>query len=238
MRTHTILWIAVALAAVLPLLAGPQTDEQEPLGDVARQVRQNRQKAPKPGKMYTNDDIPATAPMPTPPPEAASGKPAEGEKASDSAAKPASPETAQEKPAPDSKVPESGVKDRDYWQAKFKAAREALARAKEEQQLAEDELNLLQVQEAREFSAAATNDTAAKEELDKKIRDKQAEVDAKKAATETAQKALDDLENAFRESGAPEEWSVTESAPTPEYGPPPVKPAAPQSPNDGGRTLP
>jgi len=236
MRIHKIFWVAAVIAAALPWSAVGQTD-QESLGDVARQARQQRQKAPKPGKVYTNDDIPAVAPMPTPPPEPASGKTAEGATANDSATKPASPEAAQEQPAPEAKAPEPAVKDRGYWLAKFKVAREALAKAKEEQQLAEDELNLLQVQEAREFGAAATFDTAAKDELDQKIRGKQAEVEAKKTATETAQKALDDLENGFRDSGAPEDWSVTESAPTPKYGPRPIEPAAPPSPDNGGQPL-
>ena len=237
MQTSKSLWLIAALTLALPLLGNPQSGQQEPLGDVARQLREQKPKAAKPAKVYTNDDIPATTPLPAPSAEPDSGKPAENGKAND-VAKAASPITAAEKPAPESTAPEPAVKDREYWQAKFKSARETLARAKEVEQLSEDELNLLQIQEARDFSAAATLDTAAKDELDKKIRDKQSEVEAKKAVTEAAQKALDDLERAFQESGAPEEWSVTESAPAPEYGPPPIEPAVPPSPTEGGRTLP
>ena len=216
MRTLPILWIMAGLAATLPLAAAQQTCQQESLGDVARQVRQERQKAPKPAKVFTNDDIPpAVAPASGP----GSEKPAEGEKTKESAAQPPSPETAPEKGTSESGPSEAAMKDRVYWQAKFKTAREALAKAKEEQQLAEDELNLLQIQQARDFSAAATFDTTAKDQLDAKIRDKQSQVEAKKAATEEAEKTLDALDRAFKESGAPEEWSVTESPLPPDPAP-------------------
>ncbi|MGH7248746.1 MAG: hypothetical protein ACREH9_11625, partial [Pseudomonadota bacterium] len=82
------------------------------------------------------------------------------------------------------------------WQRRLDAARARLARAKEEQQLAEDELTLLQSQQARELAAGTTGEAAAK------IADKKAEVDSKREATEKAQKELDDLEKKFEQSGA------------------------------------
>jgi hypothetical protein len=81
-----------------------------------------------------------------------------------------------------------------------------VARVKEQQQLAEDELNLLQIQQAREM------DPIAKQDLDTKVQAKQSEVDINKATTDAAQKNLDDLAKEFKDSGAPEEWSQTEHA--------------------------
>ncbi len=93
---------------------------------------------------------------------------------------------------------------REYWQSRFKYARQAFAKAEEEQRLAEDELNLLQIQQARELNAEAAG------ELEKKIAAKKTEVDSKSAATAKAQQALDALEKELADSGAPEDWSKTE----------------------------
>jgi ribonuclease HII len=79
-----------------------------------------------------------------------------------------------------------------------------LADAKERQQLAENELNLLQIQDAREL------DPATKAELAEKIKAKENEVPQTRAATEEAQKNLENLQNEFKASGAPDEWSETE----------------------------
>jgi chromosome segregation ATPase len=90
---------------------------------------------------------------------------------------------------------------KEYWQARFQSARARLADARERQQLAEDELNLLQIQDARELNSNL------KADLDAKIKPKEDEVSQNRVATEEAQKALDDLRKEFQASGAPEEWS-------------------------------
>ena len=212
MRKTSMLLVIAGLAAALPLVAGQQSEPSqtpESLGDLARQVREQRAKAPqKPVRVITNDDLPAR-------PQGAEGpsvaaqmpeNPAGGEKPNpaEAAAKPASPESPQEKPGAQPESPEGKVKDYEYWQGKFKEARKTLARAKEEQQLAEDELNLLQIQQARELGPDA------KDELGTRAHNKELEVAAEQAATDKAQKALDDLEQEFSDSGAPEEWSKTD----------------------------
>lgn len=93
---------------------------------------------------------------------------------------------------------------REYWQRRFRSARETLARAQEDQRLVEDELNLLQIQQARELN------TDAAAEFEARIAAKKAEVQVQTAATAKAQEALDNLENEFAASGAPEEWTKTE----------------------------
>jgi hypothetical protein len=62
----------------------------------------------------------------------------------------------------------------------------------------------LQIQQVREI------DPDLKAQLTAKVQDKQSEVDVNKATTEAAQKALDDVEKAFQDSGAPEDWNQTE----------------------------
>src|SRR5208283_3896408 len=115
--------------------------------------------------------------------------------------KPATPPSSEETSSKPPESPEDKVKTRDYWQGKFKAARQDVAKAKEQQQLGEDELNLLQIQQVREIEPSAKADLTAK------VQAKQSEVDTNKAATEAAQRALDDLEKIFKDSGAPEDWS-------------------------------
>jgi hypothetical protein len=98
----------------------------------------------------------------------------------------------------------SGVKkgSEEYWRLRFKAAREALARAQEEQQLAENELALLQSQQAHEI---ASGGAAA---FDPQIAGKQVEVESKRAASEQAERDLDALEHEFKGSGSPQAWSA------------------------------
>jgi hypothetical protein len=201
----TIVLLAIVLsvgAGLLPAQAPPS------LGDLARQIREQRDKdAKKAARVFTNDNLPAPTPgepvsqSPLPPPPPATK--------SDTAA------TVATKPAPAAhgtgstpSTPAAGqAQTRDYWQEKFKQARQDVAHAKELQQLSEDELNLLQIQQVREIDA----DTKAI--LDAKVQAKQSQVDLNRATTEAAQKNLDDLEKAFKESAAPEEWSQTEPPP-------------------------
>ena len=204
----TLLATILLLAAALPLAA--QSAPQESLGDVARQLREQHSKdTQKATKVFTNDNLP---------------EPKFGEAVSSSSAsveKPATPASATAKPAtpPPSgeagrKPPEpAGDKDKshDYWQGKFKAARQDLAKAKEQQQLSEDELNLLQIQQVREMNPDP------KAELTTRVQAKQSEVEVNRATTEAAQKAVDDMEKEFRDSGAPDDWSVTDQ-PTPPAG--------------------
>jgi hypothetical protein len=189
MRRVTLLFTILVFAAAIPLHA--QTPQQESLGDLARQVRAQQDKSPKKAtKVFTNDNLPAAKPgeavsSSPPPPESKSSEPQETDSSS-------------------SESKGEGIHTKDYWQAKFKAAREDVAKAKAAEQLSDDELNLLQIQQAREI------DPTTKADLTNKVQAKQSDVDLLKATTAAAQKALDDLEKSFKDSGAPEDWSKTD----------------------------
>ena len=190
------------LSVAVPLLARPQ--QQESLGDLARQLRaQKETETRKATKVYTNDNLPAPRPG-----EALNSLPPAPEDKPNprqpSLAKPAPAPSSEETGSKQSESPEDSAKTRDEWQEKFKAARQDLAKAKEQQQLSEDELNLLQIQQVREI------DPAAKADLTAQVQAKQSEVDVNKGATDAAQKALDDLEKEFKASGAPDDWSQTD----------------------------
>jgi len=200
MGRTTLLFTILMLSAALPLVAPPQ--QQESLGDKARQLRERHDKDGKNAtKVFTNDNLPAPIPgeaITSLPPQPTPSTPAQ------TTSKPATPPSSQETSSKQPESPEDKAETRDYWQGKFKAARREVAKSKELQQLAEDELNLLQIQQAREM------EPNAKADLTSKVLAKQSEVETNKAATEAAQKTLDDLEKAFKDSGAPDDWSQTD----------------------------
>lgn len=193
----------------LPLLATPQ----QSLGDLARQLRQEQRKSGlKATKVYTNDNLlprspdegrTATSGIPSPPANTSSDK-AQAELDSSQADKQTSKASETGQAAGKSETPEDKINTKEYWRAKFKSARAQLADAKERQQLSEDELNLLQIQDA------STLDPTLKAELAEKIKAKEDEVSQGRTATEEAQKFLEDLQTKFKHSGAPDEWSETE----------------------------
>jgi len=186
--------------AVLALLLGLPISlaAQQSLGDVARHLREQKEKsAKKPVKVYTNDNLPTHPPEEKPPGAAETASP-------EASKQPASAQPAEGQGAEKPAAPEDKKKTKEYWQGRFKPLRAQLASAQEQQQLVEDELNLLQVQLARAL------DPNSQADLNAKVKAKQGEVDEKRAATDKVKTALADLEKEFQDSGAPEDWSKTE----------------------------
>jgi hypothetical protein len=188
----------LAFAVAVPLCAAtPQS-----LGEIARKLREQRKEAGvKPVKVFTNDNLPARPPSEGP--TASSGMAAApAETATE--AKPAAPAEAtgqQSEAKPE--TAEDKMKTKEYWQSAFGAARAALAQAQEQQQASEDELNLLQIQQAQ------TMDMVTKGQLGQQVSAKQVEVTSKREETQKAREALDKLQKEFDESGAPKDWSKT-----------------------------
>jgi hypothetical protein len=191
--------VFLAVVLGLPVLAAAQ----QSLGDLARALREQRDKAAKkPTKVYTNDDLPALPPGQRQPPAAGFSSAPPAPQPFPEVRGPAQPAGGAGGGKPESLGDKKRTKD--YWQGKFKPLRGELAKAEEDQQLVEDELNLLQIQAARELNATA------KQELEEKIKDKQATADAKRAVTAPVRKKLQDLEKEFKDSGAPDDWSKTD----------------------------
>lgn len=190
----------LVLALGLPISLGAQ----QSLGDLARQLREQREKSPKKAvKTYTNDNLPARPPGEGP--TASTGMSTEAEaKANPPSTAEAAGKTAEGQESEKTGSSEDKEKTKEYWQGRFKALRGQLAKAQEALQLTKDELNLLQIEDARAI------DPNAKTDLDAKVRAKQGEVDTNQAAVDKVKKQLDDLEKEFADSGAPEDWSKTE----------------------------
>lgn len=191
--------LILAGAALVALLFASLAVAQD-LGDLARQEKAKRAKqTKKPAKVFTNENMPARPP-------------GEGPTAATYISPDAPPDQAPPANVPIPGAPEIKAADdkqdkqgsKELWQGKFKGAKQQISAAEDTQRLSEDELSLLQIQQAREFDADTLRD------LETKIKDKTADVEARRAQTDKAKKALEALEKEFKESGAPADWGKTE----------------------------
>jgi hypothetical protein len=195
----------IVVSLLMLVSAGLAVAAEQSLGDIARQFKQERSKETrKAAKLYTNDNLPPPAPWEevTPPQAAAKATPQAETRLNEPGVAPTPSAPAGEKP--------DNQRTREYWQERFSAARRELAEVESSRRLAQDELSLLQIQQAREL------DPEIQSQLAGKIQAKQSEVAAIQARVEVAQKALDDLQKEFAASGAPTEWSETEEKPSSE----------------------
>ncbi len=197
--------ISLSILAVLLAAAAAPPARAQSLPEIARKERAKRSKEAQKVKVYTNDNIPhatgmapaeagptaATPASPSSPgtSEAAAPPPSPGQRAKEAEAK-AQSEAEQEATGKE--------KAKEEQQAKLKAARTALAQAKEEARLSEDEANLLQMRVTREL------DPQAKSQLQSQLDARQADVQQKQEAVKKAQQTLDELEKKFKASGAAE----------------------------------
>jgi hypothetical protein len=186
------------LLVPLPVACSAQS-----LGEVARQVRKEREARVKRGEVpvpvFTNDDIARMSPI------AILESSQEGETKPPAPSQPPASTSSESTAAPAAAQPgkaggEESEKSKEYRQARFKVARAALAQAKVEQTLMEDELRLLQIQQARELNPDRSR------KLNGQIDASTVELETKRAATERARQALEKLDKEFKDSGAPQEW--------------------------------
>ncbi len=88
-----------------------------------------------------------------------------------------------------------------YWRARFQAARQALAAAKEQERVTEEEMRLLKLQQLR------TLDPNLQSQLFAKIDAKEQEEQSAQQAVQQAQQNLQALQEKLKASGAPESWA-------------------------------
>lgn len=184
----------------------PASSFNQSLGEVARQYQKEREARENEGKVpvkvFTNDDVtgmyPTTADSPQRKPSTSANPPAPQVKESESPLPTETTGGGAKTKVPGSKASEAqgGIKSKEYWQARFKAARAALSHAREEQPLVEDELRLLQIQQAREL------DPDRSRKLNRQIDAATIQLEAKRAATEKAEQVLAQTEEEFKKSGA------------------------------------
>jgi predicted RNase H-like nuclease (RuvC/YqgF family) len=186
------IWIRASILVPALCLAGyaaaqAQDSSQQtgdPVADAARKAREAKKDAPKPKKVYTDDDVKTT---PEPAPAAAASGFAPG--ATAQAAKPA---------ADDDKDP-NGEK---AWRKRFKDQHDKIDKAQKELDILQRELEKAQVEYYPDPQKAMTQQNTRGD-----INALTAKVAAKKDEIAQLTQGLDDLEDQLRKSGGDPGWA-------------------------------
>src|SRR6266853_1847014 len=189
----------VAALCVTGLLAAAQqqgSSEQQtgdPVADAARKAREKKKDAPKPKKIYTDDDVKKSAPEPAPAaaPGVASGTVA-------ATAVPAAGDSAKTGDATKTEDPNGQA----AWRRRFQDQRDKIAKIIKELEILGRELEKAQVEYYPDPQKAMTQQNSPAD-----INDKQAKIDAKKKELDQLRQGLDDLEDQLRKSGGDPGWA-------------------------------
>ena len=194
------IWRISALSALLGVAAFTASAQQDstqpstgdPVADAARKARAEQKTAPKPKKVFTNDDIPSAAP---PPP------PASAPAATDAANKNAPQQQADALSGKKSTDPADDPKSEAYWRKRAKKLRDKLSTAEQELDVLQRELNKDQVQYYPDPQKALTQQYNRSD-----INEKTTKVDVKKSEVESLKQQVADLEDAVRKAGGDPGW--------------------------------
>jgi len=181
------LLLGVAAFAAPAQQAPSQPSTGDPVADAARKARAEQKTAPKPKKVFTNDDIPS-APPPAPPAATASNKAVGDAQAVDPNAKKATD-------------PEEDPKNEAYWRKRSRVLRTKLATAEKELDVLQRELSKDEVQYYPDPQKALMQQYNRAD-----INEKHAKVDAKKGEVDSLKQQVADLEDAVRKAGGDPGW--------------------------------
>jgi predicted RNase H-like nuclease (RuvC/YqgF family) len=185
--TALIVVVALCLAGLAVRAQAQGSSQQpssDPVADAARKAREDKKTAPKPKKVFTDDDVkPANSPASSSPSGTAATAAVGAQKESD-AGQPADAngETA--------------------WRKRFKDQHDKIDKAEKELDLLQREEEKAQVQYYSDPQKALTEQNTRKD-----INDKQAKIDAKKLEIAQLKQGLDDLEDQLRKSGGDPGWA-------------------------------
>jgi predicted RNase H-like nuclease (RuvC/YqgF family) len=194
---------ALPLLALFTCLAQAQSTG-DPVADAARKAREQKKEAPKPKRVYTNDDVANIRSAPinvlgTPPPSTPE-TPAEN-KPKDAEAKPdAKAADGQQAAKPAASGPQESEEAK--WRRRFKEVRDKLARAEKELEILQREDNKAQVQYYSDPQKAMTEQYSRKD-----INEKNAKIAAKQQEIQALKQRLSDLEDDLRKSGGDPGWA-------------------------------
>jgi chromosome segregation ATPase len=171
---------------------GSQQQTGDPVADAARKAREQKKTAPKPKKVFTNEDVSSGGGSSSSATASSTNSNAkentEGQASTDNA------------PAAKSSGPRADEEQK--WKKRFQEAREKLANA-------EKELDILQREQQKALTQYYSDPTKAmKEQLTRKdVNDKDSEIAAKKQEVADLRQKLSDLEDELRKSGGEIGWS-------------------------------
>ncbi len=176
--------------AGVPALAQQQGTSQQPTGDpvadAARKAREEKKNAPKPKKVFTEDDVKSATP---PAPESAAGTGAG-----------AAATTAEQKAGEASKTEDANGEK--AWRKRFSDQRAKIDKAEKELDVLQREVDKAQVQYYSDPQKALNEQNNRAE-----INDKMTKIDAKKKELDRLRQELDDLETELRKSGGDPGWA-------------------------------
>ena len=193
MRNDMMVRVAVlaGAAAFCGMLVAPRAAAQETssstsdaLADAARKAREEQKTAPKPKKVFTNDDMP-TKPADTTSATVKGGDATAGQGGGDSGTD-----------------ADNDPKSEKYWRKKFKASRDKLAVAEKDLDVLQRELDKNQVQYYNDPQKALMQEYNRSD-----IGEKTAKIDAKKKEIEGLKQNLSDLEADLRKAGGNPGWA-------------------------------
>jgi chromosome segregation ATPase len=197
MRAKTFLSAAALSGAILfsclALAARQQDSSQQtgdPVADAARRAREAKQTAPKPRKVYTDDDVSRPKPAPAATSTTDNSSTQESSKpVAGTSAKTATPADLDAKAEAD-------------WRKRFKEQRENIARAEKELDILQRETQKDQIQYYPDPQKAMTEQYTRKD-----INEKDAKIEAKRKEVEQLKQGLSDLEDALRKAGGDSGWA-------------------------------
>jgi hypothetical protein len=180
--------------ATLPVLAqqqqsqaSPAPQSGDPVADAARKAREQQKAAPKPKKVYTDDDVkPAT-----PASDAGAAPPAGGAQAAPGNAPDAAANGAG-----------GGGSDEKAWRKRFQDLRDKIAAAERELDILQREDDKAQLQYYNDPTKAMNEQYTRKD-----INEKNAKIDRKKQEIEDLKKQHSDLEDELRKAGGDPGWA-------------------------------
>lgn len=196
---------AVLLAAV-PGLSRQQNAQQQnsgqsqtgdALADAARKAREQQKEAPKPKKVFTNDDIAPARPAAA----SAQAQPQTGDKA---AVQPQAAQSSKDGAAgsQDAGAPKEDPNGEAAWRKRFGDQRAKIAKAQAELDVLQRELQRSQVQYYPDPQKAMEQQFSRKD-----IDDKQAKIDAKKQEIAQLNQQLSDMEDELKKAGGDPGWA-------------------------------
>jgi hypothetical protein len=190
---------AALCLAGLSTAAQPQgsTPQQtgDPVADAARKAREAKKDAPKPKKVYTDDDVKRSAPEPAASPAAA---PVDANGTVAAKTGQAAGDTAKTIDDSQKEDPNSEA----AWRKKFQAQRDKIAKAEKELDILGRELQKGQVEYYPDPQKAMTQQNSRAD-----INAIRAKIDAKTKELEQLREGLDGLEDQLRKSGGDPGWA-------------------------------
>ena len=185
--------VAALCMAWLSAAARQQDSSQQqtgdPVADAARKAREKKKDAPKPKKIYTDDDVKKSAPEPAP--GVAGGT-------VDATAVQAAGGSAKTGDATKTEDPNGQA----AWRRRFQAQRDKIAKLMKELDILGRELEKAQMEYYPDPQKAMTQQNSRTE-----INAINAKIDAKKKEVAELQQGLDDMEEQLRKSGGDPGWA-------------------------------